>query len=75
MTRYRAVTRTGKYGSIKQHADIENIFYCTIAHNYENYYFTATSLEEGEKWIIQKRTELKSAPASSRKRKYNSTKR
>lgn len=63
MTRYRAVTRTGKYGSIKQHADIDFIYYAQfcLKINGEPHCFSKTTrtLEEAEQWIENNREKQK----------------
>jgi hypothetical protein len=61
MTRYRKVIRNTKGGNIVQHADIDWIYYCKVHVNYEWHSCTTRTLEQGEKWIAEKKTML-SAP-------------
>jgi hypothetical protein len=73
MTRYRAVTRTGKYGSIKQHYDIDFIFYAqfTISYKGEHHCFSTTTrtLDFAEQWIETER-EAKKIELGYKKRSY-----
>jgi predicted Fe-S protein YdhL (DUF1289 family) len=59
MTKYRPVIRTGNFGSIKQHADIDWLYYAqfSISFKKEHHCFSTTTrtLEEAEKWIETER--------------------
>lgn len=55
MTQYRKVVRTTKGGSIKQHYDIDWIFYASIEVKGIFYSTTTRTLEEAEKWCRDKK--------------------
>lgn len=59
MTRYRVVERTWKHGSIKQHYDIDNIYYCQFGLQIDKikYSFSTTTktLEDGIEWLNRER--------------------
>jgi hypothetical protein len=66
MTKYRPVERTTKGGSIKQHYDIDWIFYAQFSFKVKGEFFcfstTTRTLEEAEAWIqtekVKQKTEL-----------------
>lgn len=55
MTQYRKVVRTTKGGSIKQHYDIDWIFYASIQIKGVWYSTITKTLEEAEKWCKDKK--------------------
>jgi hypothetical protein len=67
MTRYRKVERTTKGGSIKQHWDIDWIFYASVEMNHEWYSCTTKTLEEAEAWIAEIKRNNKVVRASQRR--------
>ncbi len=66
MTRYRKVERTTKGGSIKQHLDIDWIFYASVEINGDCYNCTTRTLEEAEAWIAETKRNNKVGRASQR---------
>lgn len=69
MTKYRKVERTTKGGSIKQHFDIDWIYYASVEVNGIFYSTTTRTLHEAEEWIEKTRYEnfSKRAPKSKKK--------
>ncbi len=73
MTNYRSVTRTGKYGSIKQHADIDWVYYVQFSLLIDGkqtcFSTTTRTLEDAEKWVETER-EAKKIELGYKKRSY-----
>lgn len=72
MTKYRTVERTTKGGSIKQHYDIDWIFYAQFSFKVkgERIFFSKTTrtLEEAEAWIQTEKEKQKTELGYTKKK-------
>lgn len=75
MTNFRPVVRTTQGGTIKQHAELDWVYYASVSVNGVWYSTTTRTLEEAESWVAATRAEhqqpRKPYPPNRRKRKYN----
>lgn len=69
MTNYRQVVRTTKGGTIKQHAELDWVYYAAVSVNKVWYSTTTRTLEEAEEWIAKTKAENKQPRKPYPKRK------